>query len=231
MTNVERSMENGRTSKREGARTWKGGGHDEGTRAQRRLLLSERVPKAGGRALTEYKRPEWAKIPRIKKLGPGQFELEPNDEESWGLFKDAVRQATGTIDDATGKKLLVQAALPSCHGDPEAFALDCTTALAVIYGIKPRDSIEGMLAAQMVGTHTLAMKFLDRSQLEGQSEDQVSENLNRAAKLLRLFTAQVEALGKYRNKGRQKVTVEHVHVNAGGQAIVGTVEHKPGGGK
>jgi hypothetical protein len=30
-------------------------------------------------------------------------------------------------------------------------------------------------------------------------------------------------------KGMQKVTVEHVHVHAGGQAVVGTVE-TPGGG-
>ena len=37
---------------------------------------------------------------------------------------------------------------------------------------------------------------------------------------------QVEALHRYRGKGQQKVTVEHVHVNAGGQAIVGTV-HPP----
>jgi len=33
----------------------------------------------------------------------------------------------------------------------------------------------------------------------------------------------LEALQRYRGKGQQKVTVEHVHVNAGGQAIVGTV--------
>jgi len=39
---------------------------------------------------------------------------------------------------------------------------------------------------------------------------------------------QVEALQRYRGKGQQKVTVEHVHVHAGGQAIVGAVT--PGGG-
>jgi hypothetical protein len=34
----------------------------------------------------------------------------------------------------------------------------------------------------------------------------------------------LEALNRHRGKGQQKVTVEHVHVNAGGQAVVGTVE-------
>jgi hypothetical protein len=40
----------------------------------------------------------------------------------------------------------------------------------------------------------------------------------------------LDALNKHRGKGQQKVTVEHVHVHAGGQAVVGTVE-RPGGGE
>jgi hypothetical protein len=34
----------------------------------------------------------------------------------------------------------------------------------------------------------------------------------------------MEALKRYRTSGQQKMTVEHVHVHEGGQAIVGTVE-------
>jgi hypothetical protein len=34
----------------------------------------------------------------------------------------------------------------------------------------------------------------------------------------------LEALNRHRGKGQQKMTVEHVHVHSGGQAIVGTVE-------
>lgn len=36
-------------------------------------------------------------------------------------------------------------------------------------------------------------------------------------------------LNRHRGKGQQKVTVEHVHVHSGSQAIVGVVE-TPGGG-
>ena len=43
-------------------------------------------------------------------------------------------------------------------------------------------------------------------------------------KLARTFTTQVEALKRYRTGGQQKVTVENVTVNEGGQAIVGNVE-------
>jgi hypothetical protein len=35
---------------------------------------------------------------------------------------------------------------------------------------------------------------------------------------------QGEALQRYRGKGQQKVTVEHAHINTGGQAIVGTID-------
>jgi hypothetical protein len=42
------------------------------------------------------------------------------------------------------------------------------------------------------------------------------------------FLTLVEALNRHRGKGQQKVTVEHVHVHAGGQAVVGVVE-PPGG--
>ena len=44
-------------------------------------------------------------------------------------------------------------------------------------------------------------------------------------KLARTFATQLEALKRYRTGGTQKVTVEHVTVNAGGQAIVGNVAH------
>ena len=46
------------------------------------------------------------------------------------------------------------------------------------------------------------------------------ENLSQANKLSRSCAVLVEALNRHRGKGQQKVTVEHVTVNAGGQAIV-----------
>jgi transposase InsO family protein len=55
------------------------------------------------------------------------------------------------------------------------------------------------------------------------------ENLNQANKLSRTYTTLLEALNRHRGKGQQKVTVEHVHIHEGGQAIVSNVE-SPGGG-
>jgi hypothetical protein len=39
-------------------------------------------------------------------------------------------------------------------------------------------------------------------------------SVNNATKLLRAFSQQLEALNRYRGKGQQKVTVEHVHVHS-----------------
>jgi hypothetical protein len=45
----------------------------------------------------------------------------------------------------------------------------------------------------------------------------------RLSKLLQTYTRQMEVLDKHRGKGQQKITVEHVTVEAGGQAIVGNI--------
>jgi len=59
--------------------------------------------------------------------------------------------------------------------------------------------------------------------------DQQNSAGNALTKLTRTFTAQMEALNRHRGKGQQKMTVEHVHVHKGGQAIVGNVHSKGDG--
>jgi hypothetical protein len=66
--------------------------------------------------------------------------------------------------------------------------------LSVVKGIKPRDHIEAMLAAQMAAVHSAAMKF---SRLLSDAEyiehrDSAERTLN---KLMRTFVTQIEALG------------------------------------
>lgn len=55
------------------------------------------------------------------------------------------------------------------------------------------------------------------------------DNLSQANKLSRTYALLLDVLNRHRGKGQQKVTVEHVHVHSGGQAVVGVVE-TPGGG-
>jgi hypothetical protein len=101
------------------------------------------------------------------------------------------------------------------------------SAIAALRGIKPQDEIEGMLATQMVATHNAAMECLRRSMIPKQTFDGRESSLRQATKLLSIFAKQLETLNRNRGKGQQKVTVEHVQVQSGGQAIVGSVEHKP----
>jgi hypothetical protein len=116
----------------------------------------------------------------------------------------------------------------ACDGSPSKppSEQNINEALAAVTGIAARDEVEAMLAVQMVATHFAAITLLRRLKSAENIPQQDSAG-NLAVKLLRTYTAQVEALQRYRSKGQQRVTVEHVHVHQGGQAIVGTVE---GGG-
>lgn len=96
-------------------------------------------------------------------------------------------------------------------------------ALALMDELKPSDGPEAMLAAQMVAVHYAAMQCFSRAMLEDQSLVGRELNLKHGGKLSRIYAQQVEALDKHRRKGQQTVVVEHVHVNDGGQAIVGSV--------
>lgn len=96
------------------------------------------------------------------------------------------------------------------------------TMFAELAGIEPKDQIEGMLATQMIATHHATMDCFRIIAQNGQL-DIINPMLCYANKLSRTFTMQMEALNRYRGKGQQKMTVEHVHINSGGQAIIGNV--------
>jgi RecC C-terminal domain len=94
--------------------------------------------------------------------------------------------------------------------------------LSAINGVKANDQLEAMLAAQMAVVHLMTMKLAQRlrhAEILPQ-QDSAERALN---KLARTFTTQLEALKRYRSGGEQKVTVQHVSVSEGGQAIVGNV--------
>jgi hypothetical protein len=108
-------------------------------------------------------------------------------------------------------------------------AMQISAAVAGLIGIQPKDEIEGMLAVQLLACHNAAMECYRRAMLREQTFEGRRESLNQANKLSRTYATLLETLNRHRGKGQQKVTVEHVHVHAGGQAVVGTVE-TPGGG-
>lgn len=95
--------------------------------------------------------------------------------------------------------------------------------LALLGGIRPQDEVEAMLVVQMIAVHNVAVETLKRAMVDGQTLVWTEASVNQATKMLRTYTAQMEALKRYRTGGQQRVVVEHVNVSEGGQAIVGAV--------
>ena len=131
-----------------------------------------------------------------------------------------LREALGSTSDAFVNELILQ--LENARSSQDH---NLNFALSVIKSIKPNDQLETMLAAQMAVTHMATMRFASRL---GQANS--VEHLDCAEraynKLARTFVTQMEALKRYRT-GEQKVTVQNVSVNDGGQAIVGDVVQAP----
>lgn len=136
--------------------------------------------------------------------------------------EDFLKRTFGTQDDELQNRFLMQAAniVPDFMVRKDK---TCEHVAAALRGVGPRDSLEGMFGVQMVAVHTLAMEMMRRAAFDGQTDLGIEVFVNRATKLLRIFTDLTEALSRYRGKFEQKMTVEHVHVYQGGQAIVGQV--------
>jgi hypothetical protein len=115
------------------------------------------------------------------------------------------------------------------HSDPADRDRQFNATVAALIGIGPKDELEGMMAAQLIAAHNAAMECYRRAMIGEQTFEGRRENLALANKLSRTYAALLEALNRHRGKGQQKVTVEHVHVHSGGQAVVGVVEPAGGG--
>lgn len=173
----------------------------------------------------EYGRRLEIKPPKITRRNESSAE----DGDSL-LFYPRLMEALGTVDRELGARLLKQV---THTADASDMVKSVNCALAALHGIHPRETLEGLLAVQMVGVHNLAMTFMARAVVNGQTIDLVNHNVNRATRLLRTFVAQMEMLNRLRGKGEQRMVVKHVHVYEGGQAIVGTVTQNklPEGGE
>ncbi len=153
--------------------------------------------------------------------------LDDSEEEMKGQLKDI----GGSKSDHWNLILVNQAlnALWVKNSDTEERDRQTKATIRAMMGIGPKDELEGMMAAQLIAAHNAAMECYRRAMLGEQTFEGRREALAQANKLSRTYAALLEALNRHRGKGQQKVTVEHVHVHQGGQAIVGTVE-TPGGG-
>jgi hypothetical protein len=172
--------------------------------------------------------------------GPPHVELRANIDGAGGIMlevlsnPDALRQILGARCDDDGPTPaafawqatsdLVQVALSGQKLEPGPAPMRPVNAmLQAVAAFTPADEVEGMIALQAVALHHVTMDALARA---GRCErpDLRSLNLSQANKCSRTFAALVETLNRHRGKvTTQKVIVENVTVEAGGQAVVGAV--------
>jgi hypothetical protein len=142
------------------------------------------------------------------------------NEVWWARLNKAL--GTASPDFVESSLLQLQAAARSPLGTISETAINA--ALAMIEAAAPKDEIEGALAVQMSCTHAAAMAILGKLDSGFGTERRIALFASAAARLMKTFVMQMEAFRRLRNGGQQFVRVEHVHVNNGGQALIGNVK-------
>ena len=146
--------------------------------------------------------------------------------EWWQRLKNAFGTASSAFVQASLCQLVAAARLPN-SGISE---IAVNASLALMEEAKPQGEIEGALVLQMACTHAAAMAVLATLAGAHGPDRNVAIKAGAASRLLRAYATQVETLRRLRNGGSQVVRVEHVHVNEGGQALIGNVR-KDGNGE
>jgi hypothetical protein len=140
------------------------------------------------------------------------------------LAKVGSRAATGTDDTDLQEELVTQVtmALPLAAAIGSEANRQAAAAVAALAALKPQDGLEGMAAAQIVLVHHAAVDCMRKAMAQKTPEAQ-DLCFRQATRLMAMFQRQLEGLDRHRGKGTAMVNVERVNVEAGGQAVVGTV--------
>lgn len=139
---------------------------------------------------------------------------------------DFLKSFSGTDKEALAVDIIFRATLATPEVTPGTNATELI--LSSIQDLKPQNVLEGMLCSQLISLHYLGMNYLKKV-VNTDMPHQQDPSLNNAIKLLRLQHETIETLARLRRNGEQKVIVQHIHVNDGGKAIVGSVLNGGGG--
>lgn len=101
--------------------------------------------------------------------------------------------------------------------DVAAMAIDAADAVGAA------NSLEKMLSHQLAALHAAGMKTLSKATMETDPAQSV-RLANLATRLLDTYQRGLLTLKRLRSTGDQSITVQHVHVADGGQAVVGSLQ-------
>lgn len=153
-----------------------------------------------------------------REEGPLEGSLEapyPSDEKITGTYYAQLQNILQV-------QLIEALSIPNPNDEIDARKRK-QAAIDALAGIAPKSEIEGMLAVQMVAAHFKMMECYHLASILDQTTNGVEFNLKTTQRLSKLYIHLLSALNKHRGRGQQKITVEHLHVSHGGQAIVGPV--------
>jgi hypothetical protein len=160
----------------------------------------------------------FANLPHVRSATPQHAVAEVK------IAAADLRQAGGSRSDAVNAKVVNQAILASVKPNDAELQRASREVVDTLKGIGPRNEIEGALAAMLLATESLAMQSYHAACDCGVSNPLIrGELIGQGNRLVETHLALIEALDRRRGHGRQRVTIEHVHVHKGGQAIVGAV--------
>lgn len=154
----------------------------------------------------------------MKKKRKGKKNL-PKSKETQELETEVAQRLSGSPHKKLCESILhlTKEAFPkNMSGD---FALEVTG--ESLDSIRPKDSIEAMLASQIISLNAQGMRYLARAENDGNWLCHTEVAVNLAIKLLRLKNETIDTLIRYRKKGEQKVTVQHINIQDDAKAIIG----------
>lgn len=157
-------------------------------------------------------------IQRTVKRGK-KLSSEQKDE----IISAETASATGSGSVEFSHLLLTQTANAFVKSDGYK-PLDAFNAIyKTLVSMQPSDEFEAMLISRTLALHNQYMHYMQLA-AHTTNQDSRDRHINNATKLMRVYNESLEALNKHRRKGEQKVTVQHNHVNVndGGKAIVGS---------
>lgn len=127
----------------------------------------------------------------------------------------------------TFAELLLGQAIAACQGVSQD--LNPGRAMAdALMELQAQDPLESALMSQALSVHFQAMQMMARSDT-AQSPEIREQWLRLTTKLMTLFARQLEAISKYQRKGQQHMTIHHMNLEPGSNAVLGSVTHTAAG--
>lgn len=185
-------------------------------RAARDDLIAAKLDGAAclSRRLTAQLAREQAVDLMAASLPPMLAHGEVVNQDAPPAIRDTLANPDGPALDASRARadLLLMESL-----DVSGLALDAANSM------EAGNSLEKMLAHQLALAHASSFKLADQAMNQRDTVEQV-RLMNAAARMMGTFQQGMLTLQRLRSGGNQTMTVQHVHIGEGAQAVIGNVQ-------